>query len=122
MNKSVENDPIQKFLLYSGHDTTCKYTVVSAPNKSISAPLSLAVVPILVALQVDTMEWPPYASMMLLELYDQGGEMYVRIVYNGNVLPLKFCGSKTLCDFKTFSGYMKSVTPSDPALQCQVSV
>lgn len=27
MNKSVEKEQVQKFLLYSGHDTTCKSTI-----------------------------------------------------------------------------------------------
>lgn len=66
------------------------------------------------------MVWPPYASMMLIELYDKAGKFYVRVVYNGKVLPLLFCNSETLCDFDTFSSYMKSVTPYDPALQCKV--
>jgi acid phosphatase len=101
MNKSVEGKQIQKFLLYSGHDTT--------------------LIPILVALQVDTMVWPAYASMMLMELYEKAGKSYVRVVYNGKVLNLSFCNSETLCDFETFSSYMKSVTVSDPAIQCQVS-
>ena len=79
-----------------------------------------AVISILVALQVDTMEWPPYASMMLMELFDQEGKKYVRVTYNGNVLPLAFCGSQTLCDFETFSEYLETVTPSDPAVQCQI--
>lgn len=77
-------------------------------------------IPILVGLEVDTMDWPPYGSMMLMELFDMSGKHYVRITYNGQVLPLKFCGSGTLCDFDTFSGYFKSVTPSNPAIQCQV--
>ena len=59
--------------------------------------------------------------MILLELYDQSGKYYVRVIYNGKVLSLPFCGSSTLCDFDTFSSYMQSVTPYDPALQCQVS-
>ena len=79
-----------------------------------------AVIPILVALKVDTMEWPPYASMILIELYDRAGKKYVRITYNGEVLPLQFCNSELLCDYETFSQYMNSVTPSNPALQCQV--
>ena len=78
------------------------------------------VIPILVALQVDTMEWPPYASLMLMELFDQAGKRYVRVTYNGQVLSLSFCGSQTLCDYETFSNYLKSITPSDPGLQCQV--
>ena len=87
---------------------------------SSSCIIHCTVIPILVALQVDTMEWPPYASMMLIELFDMSGKNYVRITYNGQVLPLRFCGSETLCDFDTFSGYLKSVTPSNPAIQCQV--
>ena len=119
MNKSVQSEPVQRFLLYSGHDTTCKAIVTGVV---CSLPLSVlyTVMPILVALQVDTMQWPAYASMMLIELYDVTGKFYVRIVYNGQVLKLPFCNSETLCDFSTFSGHMKSVTPSDPALQCQV--
>ena len=78
------------------------------------------VIPILVALQVDTMEWPPYASMMLVELFDLAAKNYVRVTYNGQVLSLPFCGSQTLCDFETFSGYLGSVTPSNPAQQCQI--
>ena len=75
-------------------------------------------IPILVALQVDNGVWPPYASMILLELYDVGGKYMVRVIYNGKVLQLPFCGSRTLCDFETFSNYMSTVTPSDPAKQC----
>ena len=84
-------------------------------------PILCTVIPILVALQVDTMVWPPYASMMLIELYEKAGKFYVRVIYNGEVLTLPFCDSVTLCDFETFSSYMKSVTVSDPAVQCQVS-
>jgi hypothetical protein len=101
MNKSVEGKPIQKFLLYSGHDTT--------------------LIPILVALQVDAMDWPPYASMMLIELFEMAsGDLYVRVTYNGEVLSLKFCNSHTLCDYWTFWTYMQSVTPSNPAFQCRL--
>ena len=76
-------------------------------------------IPILAALQVDNGVWPPYASMILMELYGVAGSNYsVRVIYNGKVLQLPFCGSKTLCDFKTFSNYMSTVTPSDPAKQC----
>lgn len=64
------------------------------------------------------MEWPQYASLMLMELYDMEGEVYVRIIYNGDVLALSFCNSETLCDYKTFSKYLASVTPSNPAIQC----
>ena len=78
-------------------------------------------IPILIALEIDTLTWPVYGSMMLLELYEMSGKFYVRIVYNGDVLEMPFCGKKTLCDFDTFSSYMYSITPTNPALQCQAS-
>ena len=119
MNKSVEKEQIQKFLLYSGHDTTCKSTISHLDGTIICC--SCAVIPILVAFQVDTMMWPPYASMMLIELYEMKEKHYVRVIYNGDVLPLTFCDSSTLCDFDTFSDYMKTVTPSNFPVNCEVS-
>ena len=58
--------------------------------------------------------------MILMELYSvsSGSGYSVRIIYNGQVLKMPFCGSATLCDYKTFSEYMATVTPSDPAKQC----
>ena len=88
-------------------------------------------IPILVALQVDDGVWPSYASMILLELYSTTSDnadspntakYFVRMIYNGKVLQLPFCGSKKdLCDFESFSKYVKTVVPTDVAKQCGVS-
>lgn len=83
----------------------------------------LPVIPLLVAFQIDQGIWPPYASMMLIELYKttaSSSGYSVRVVYNGIVYKLPFCGSD-LCDYKTFSVYLSTVTPSDPARQCLVT-
>ena len=74
--------------------------------------------PILVALQVDNGVWTPYASMILMELYknSSSGTVSMRIIYNGQVLSLPFCGGAQLCDYNIFSNYMASITPPDDYL------
>ena len=67
------------------------------------------------------MEWPHYASMMLLELFDISGKYYIRLTYNGRELKLPFCELKILCSFDEFSYYMLKITPSDPAVQCNTN-
>ena len=66
--------------------------------------------------------------MILFELYSatsDGGDTdghFVRVIYNGKVLELPFCGSeKEHCDFEIFSKYIKTVVPTDEAKQCGVS-
>lgn len=73
------------------------------------------VLPILVAFQVDDGDWVPYASMMLMELYKNStsSSVSVRIIYNGQVLSLPFCGGVQLCDYAIFSSYVSSITPPD---------
>lgn len=85
---------------------------------------SLSVIPLLVALQIDQGVWPPYASMMLIELYKttaSSSGYSVRVVYNGKVYNLPFCNGSDLCDYKTFSTYLSTITPSDPARQCLIT-
>lgn len=85
-------------------------------------------IPLLVALQADDGVWPSYASMIILELYSTtsdyqdtvyGSNYFVRVIYNGKVLYLPFCGSqKDTCDFDVFSKYIKTVIPDDKTKQC----
>lgn len=68
----------------------------------------------LVALKIDQGVWPTYASMMLIELYSTRSGQSVRVVYNGKVIQLPFCGSAgDLCDYKMFSKYMATITPNN---------
>ena len=66
------------------------------------------------ALKVDNGEWASYASMILVELYqDKDKKYFVRIVYNGKVLSPPFCGKDDLCGYEDFSAYLGTVTPPD---------
>ncbi len=83
-------------------------------------------IPILVAFQEDRGVWPHYASMFLMEVYEvSGGSGHaVRLIFNGEVLQLPFCSGSAseegLCDYKEFSNYLATITPTDPSLQCSV--
>ena len=100
---------------------------MSLPHHTITfpspaSPMSLPpVIPILTALQVDKGVWPPYASLLLLEVYElSDGSFAVRLLYNNQTLTPPFC-SATLCNFDTFSVYMTTITPSDAKKQCATS-
>lgn len=109
MNNSVLGQQTQKFLLYSGHDTTREYIVQLICCIII---LCCAVIPVLVALKVDDGVWPHYAAMLLIELYETPSkEFAIRIIYNGKIVTPAFCGGNPLCDYHTFSQYMMQVTP-----------
>ena len=88
--------------------------IIISPTGYTYAIFIYAVIPILVALRADQGVWPPYASMMLIELYSTASGFSVRIVYNGDVVLPPFCGTTVdgLCDYKKFSGYMATVTPN----------
>ena len=122
MNYSVAGKEVEKFLLYSGHDTTGKSAIETSFLSLHSLPFSsLLVLPILVALQAFDNTWPLYASTLLLELYktpSSASGHAVRGIYNGKVLEFPFCSNKTLCDYKEFSGYLASIVPTDPVKQC----
>lgn len=68
--------------------------------------------PLLTALQVDEGVWPPYASMLLLELYvDTSGGFFVRILYNGKVLKPPFCKTEGFCRYVELAQYLMTVCP-----------
>ena len=61
-----------QLLLYSGHDTT--------------------IMPLLVLLGEDTLDWPPYCSNIVFELWETPGWLgkshTVRVLYNCQILPV----------------------------------
>ena len=73
--------------------------------------------PVLAALKVDDGAWAPYASMILIELYqsNEHKKPFVRVIYNGKVLSPPFCGDidDGLCDYEKLSQYLATVTPPD---------
>lgn len=94
VNKISNTDPV-KFYLYSGHDTT--------------------LLPLLVGFSQSDIKWPPYASLMAIELYrekENPDQFAVRIVYNGQPLKLSFCnGHSTLCPWSLFKDYVENLIP-----------
>ena len=81
------------------------------------------VMQLLVALQIDKNIWPPYASVMLFELYQTtDNKPAIRLIYNGQVVTLPFCGGNEMCDYDIYSKYMTLVTPpGDYHKVCQLS-
>ncbi len=83
-------------------------------------------IPILAAFEADIDVWPAYASMFLMEVYEvSGGSGHaVRLIFNGEVLQLPFCSCSAadegLYDYKEFSNYLGTITPTDPARECSV--
>ena len=79
--------------------------------------------PLLTALLVDDGVWSPYASMILMELYENTtlpqrlppvDRFFVRLIYNGKVVSPVFCKLPGgLCQFKNISDYLNTVTPPD---------
>ena len=79
--------------------------------------------PLLTALMVDDGVWVPYASVLLIELYENTtisrqlpatDSWSVRLVYNGRVLSPAFCKNPGgLCRFTDLSDYLNTVTPPE---------
>ena len=72
--QASKSQPQPQLLLYSGHDTT--------------------IMPLLVMLGQDTLDWPPYCSNLVFELWEVPGSWLkrpghlVRVLYNRSVLPI----------------------------------
>ena len=87
---------IPTFTLYSGHDVTLS--------------------PLLYVLGLHDGRWPPYASRVVMELYENendvtGNRFYLKFLYNGidKTEEVLFCRDKTLnglCNFKFFSRFV----------------
>lgn len=89
-----------KFLLYSGHDTT--------------------LMPILSGFGVWDGKWAPYASYIIFELYRQGSDHYVRMVWNSKEMTIPQCGGP-MCPYAKFVSVMKQLIITDPKAQCSVT-
>ncbi|KAJ1984239.1 hypothetical protein H4R34_000799 [Dimargaris verticillata] len=88
------------FELYSGHDSTL------APLLGLLGQTDLA--------------WPPYASQVLFEFWqatNDAQQTYVRVLYNGNVLPSTRCDFSR-CPLGQFLQLMEEYLPHN-ATECQ---
>jgi len=94
-----QNAPI--YFLFSGHDST--------------------IGPLLAILGLFDGLWPPYASHIEFELWQDSNENYgVILKYNGDILTLPCCTS-SLCPYDTFRQFAIQLIPTNFAKQCQTS-
>jgi len=102
MQRMVNGDrTVPRYLHFSGHDTT--------------------VIPLVVAMQYRLEEYPPYASALLVELYQSSNtkEYYVRMLFNNKPLVLPDCWS-TMCPFSVFKNMIdKHFTIRDVEKECE---
>ncbi|KAG0211710.1 Acid phosphatase-like protein 2 [Mortierella sp. NVP41] len=102
--RAMDKNPDQAlFSLYSGHDTT--------------------ITPLLGVLDSLDMRWPPYASNVLIELWETPSkEQFVRALYNNRVVETKsnWC-DLSWCPLQTFFQHLGHFLPGDDYLQkCQL--
>jgi len=82
----VKGVEMPKYLVFSGHDTT--------------------VGPVLATLGAYDGQWPPYASHIELELWNDEGDYYVQLKYQGEPITLSSC-SAALCPLSQFLANFK---------------
>ncbi|KAI3657019.1 hypothetical protein MP638_007291 [Amoeboaphelidium occidentale] len=97
-----------KLAIYSGHDST--------------------IAPLLGAFQINDGRWPPFASNVVIELFEDSNdrENYVRMKYNGSIVHVPFCQNddlhhkkdKSLCRLKVFFDLMEQSIPKDFEKEC----
>lgn len=54
---------------------------------------------LMMSLDLDVVEWPPYAANLLIEVWKRGDEHdadHVRIIYNGQVVPITWCAHQKI--------------------------
>ena len=93
IKERMENRNDIRIAYFSGHDTT--------------------LYPLLPIFGFSTEDWPPYASMIMIEFVgDSLDQLKVRVSYNGSVARLPFCENKEFCELDTYLNHMKSFIPS----------
>jgi len=92
MNLTVQEREIPpKLVVWSGHDTT--------------------LLPILLAFDVWDGDWPPYASVIGFEVYQNQSQWGIRMFYNGKELLIPDC-QVPICDWAVFKRVLEALLPS----------
>eukprot|EP00026_Physarum_polycephalum_P006185 Phypoly_transcript_06226.p1 GENE.Phypoly_transcript_06226~~Phypoly_transcript_06226.p1 ORF type:complete len:140 (+),score=10.98 Phypoly_transcript_06226:1323-1742(+) len=84
----IKGEEMPKYLVFSGHDTT--------------------VGPLLAAINAYDGQWPPYASHIELELWNNAGDYYIQLKYQGEPIVLSSC-STALCPLDQFLTHVDPV-------------
>lgn len=95
-----------KLIVFSGHDTS--------------------IAPLLAAFDVLGDEWPPFASNIILELFEEKqspNKHHVRLIFNGNYMKMPACkstidGRPELCPINEFLEMCEKLTPKNYTLEC----
>ncbi len=87
---NFETIPRPKFVLYSNHDSTLRA--------------------VLTALGVFDEVWPPYASHIAMELWEETatGRHFVTMQYDGKNKVMRGCGGSEFCPFEDFARLLAS--------------
>ena len=82
------------------------------------------------AFNISEEKWPPYASVLRLELYqnataarehsNQHDSFAVRVIFNDEERKLPFCDTSP-CNMAQFEKYVNTIIPKDPETECKVS-
>ena len=78
-----------KYILYSAHDITCSL--------------------VLSGLGIFDGSWPQFASHIQMELYDDGGQWKVGVLYNHEKMYLPGCQNQWLCPWNQFQNVVNKV-------------
>lgn len=93
-------DPDRKFFVYSAHDTTTGEVLGVLHSKD--------------------MRWSPYASTIVMELFELDSRIFVRVLYNGEFLQSNVCDFSR-CPFEVFSKHLKEYVLGKEILEhCKV--
>ena len=101
MKSVMTGAEVPAMVMWSGHDTT--------------------LMPFMTALGASDGKWVPSASTILIELWNSpANQYYVRMIYNGKVLPLAGCPGG-LCDYAQYFALVKPYLVDDWTAACTAS-
>eukprot|EP01123_Difflugia_compressa_P001586 TRINITY_DN11930_c0_g1_i1.p1 TRINITY_DN11930_c0_g1~~TRINITY_DN11930_c0_g1_i1.p1 ORF type:complete len:215 (-),score=55.29 TRINITY_DN11930_c0_g1_i1:27-596(-) len=94
------------------------HTYTSSVKASFFAGHDTTLIPMLTSFGVWNKQWPPYASLLQIELLTstQNGEDFVRLIYNNQELLLPGCGFVSPCPYEVFWQLTQNVI--DASLVC----
>jgi len=100
MQEVIDGQDLIPYLIYSGHDTT--------------------VGPLMASFSAYDGRWPPYASHVEIELWEDSSEQYYVVVkYQGIPTVLPYCGGSFYCPFESFFKGVSPFIPDDYSAECQ---
>jgi len=91
---------VPKYIVYSGHDTT--------------------IGPLMAAMQNYDGYWPPYASHVEIELWENNGAYFVAVRYQGAYQVLSTCQGQKMCPYAQFLEAVNPFLPTNFVQECSL--